>query len=95
MPVFRTRHADTIQRILATYTAQGAGLISALETYCQTVEDKARSVGRADAGVAVCEGLHNGPSRGVMCASCHDAEVNAPMAVAVEAEMEAARERRG
>ena len=92
MTIFRTKHADPVQRIMATY-GQGPGLISAMETYCQTVEDNARQAGKADAGTTVCIGLHNGPSRGVMCRSCHDAEVNAPMLVNVEAEMEMNRER--
>jgi hypothetical protein len=38
MTLYRTRHADPIQRILAAY-GQGPGLVSALETYVKSIED--------------------------------------------------------
>jgi hypothetical protein len=91
--MYRTKHADPIQRILAAY-GQGPGLISALETYVKTVEDNARRDGQVDVAKEVCIGLHNGPPKGVMCSSCHDAEVNAPMMMNVEAEIEMAKERK-
>ena len=94
MNIYRTRHADPIQRILATY-GQGVGLVSALETYCQTIEDNAKEAGKANAGDNVCIQLHSGPSTGLVCKACHEAEMGAQMLVQVESEMEMAREKKG
>ncbi len=84
--IFRTKHAEPMQKILSVY-AQGPGLIAALETYCQTVELNAIAKGEREAGNKVCVGLHSEPSRGVVCASCHDHELEAPIREQVEAEM--------
>lgn len=94
MTIYRTKHADPLQRIVATY-GQGPGLISALESYCQTVEDNARQAGKASAGEVACIGLHNGPSQGLVCKTCVEAERDAPMLAVVEAEIEMAQERKG
>jgi len=91
--MFRTKHGEPIMKILSAYPP-GPVLAMALETYVQTQEENAREKAREEVPTGVCEGLHSGPGRGLVCRACHDAEVGAPFVAQVEAEIEIARKNR-
>ena len=92
--MFRTKHGEVVMKLLAAYPA-GPFLAAAVETYIQTVEDKAIARTREEVPTGVCEGLHSGPPRGLVCRACHDAEVGAPFEAQVLAEIEMAKEQKG
>ena len=85
MPISAARNA-------AAYPP-GPFLTSALEAYCRTVEEQATLRAKEEVPTGVCEGLHSGPPRGLVCRACHDAEVGAPFVAQVEAEIEMARKK--
>jgi hypothetical protein len=90
------RHTEPLMRILNTYPP-GPGMVMALETYCATVESRARDQGReevrGDIAATVCQGLHASPPRGLVCEACHNAEVMAPINAQMMTELEEARDR--
>lgn len=90
--MFRTKHGEPIMKILNAYPP-GPVLAMALETYVQTQEELARDRTKEEVPAGICEGLHSGPGRGLVCKSCHDAEVGAPFEAQVIAEIEIARAR--
>lgn len=59
------------------------------------MEEQATKVAKEEVPVGVCEGLHSGPARGLMCRACHDAEVGAPFEAQVIAEIEMAAQKEG
>jgi hypothetical protein len=92
--MFRTRHGEPVMKIMAAYPP-GEVLAMALEAYIQAqVEAAELRAKEENVPVGVCEGLHSGPPRGLVCRACYDAERGAQMLVQVESEMEMARERR-
>lgn len=81
------RHVDAFMRILAAYPMGGPALLAGLCTYANSMEERARDEIRKEVGAGVCQGLHNGPSSGVVCRSCIEAEGTAPFIAQVEEEM--------
>lgn len=81
-----TRHEEIINRLLATYP-MGPGLVAALAAYVRTEAEKGRATAKDEVAAGVCEGLHNGPAKGLACKACVDAERGAPMLLNVESEI--------
>lgn len=96
MTNFNTKWGEICQRILATYPPQSPGLVMALETLCDTAFREGEAAGRSKTAMDVCDGIHDGPPKGIKCLSCYHVEVNFQDEVSVIAEVEAAKaERRG
>ena len=86
--MFRTKYGEAIMRIMAAYPP-GPFVTQALETYIQTQVEQAVAVAKEEVPEGVCEGLHPGPPRGLVCRACYDAERGAPQLVQLMAEIEA------
>jgi hypothetical protein len=74
-------HQNALVRIISAYapgTVVTPVMLSALETYISSVVEKAVDEAKQEIGNTVCEHLHDGPSLGVVCLTCIDAEKNAP-----------------
>lgn len=83
-----SRYTEPLMRILMTYPPGSPGLLVALETYIKTCLDRAHAEFNNELASTVCEGLHNGPAKGLKCLACYEAEVQVPMQMQVEAERE-------
>ena len=89
------KHSDSFNRILNTYPP-GPVLLQALVTYAEGVVERAKHEAEQDMAQTVCQGLHDGPAKGLMCRTCYDAEQNAPGIIEMEAQRQiAARIARG
>lgn len=78
-------HADAFTRIVNTYPP-GPVLVQALVTYAEGVVERAKREAEQDMAQTVCQGLHDGPAKGLMCKTCYDAEQNAPGLIELEAQ---------
>ena len=75
MQSYKSQYGEKIAKVLNTYPMGSPGLVVALETLCMTAEQNGHAKGREQSAEDVCDGLHNGPSEGLMCRSCYNAEV--------------------
>lgn len=73
------------------YPPGSPGLLLALETLMKTALDTAKAEFDNDLAQEVCEGLHDGPAKGLKCRACYEAEKEVPMMLQVQEELEAAR----
>lgn len=91
---FKTKYGEGIHRILISYQATGIPTtVLALETYLKTMIDQALTAAKDELANSVCEGLHDGPGKGLKCRSCYDAENGVQTLLDVEAEIAAAKEK--
>ena len=89
--MFRTKYGEPVMKIMAAYPP-GEVLAMALEAYIQgQVEAAELRAKEENVPEGVCEGLHSGPPRGLVCKACYEAERGAPILALVESEMEIAR----
>lgn len=88
MQSYKTRYGEPVLRILQAYPAGAPGLITALETICQTAEKHGEKNARISLASNVCEDLHVEPASGIKCLQCHYAETQYTRIAEVEAEME-------
>lgn len=85
-------HTVIINKLLMTYPV-GPGLVSALEAYIGTVEQRAISRSVDEVAEKVCLRIHDGPAKNLICGACQQAEEMVPMQMTVDAEIAAARSR--
>ena len=78
-----------IQKILSAYQPGSPALPKALHTLVQTAEEHARSTVRDEIAQTVCEGIHQGPGKGLKCRACYETELSFPIEDTIIAEIEA------
>jgi hypothetical protein len=73
MVVFKTRYGQAIVRILQTYAPGTPSLYVAIEALVQTAMGNVKQDARDEISNEVCQNLHDGPAKGLVCKRCFDA----------------------
>lgn len=79
------RYTEGLIKVLHSY--QGPPLVTALEILIATAEENAKVIAANEIAATVCEGLHEGPGKGLKCRQCYEAESSFAYTEAAEADI--------
>lgn len=72
MTVFKTKYGQAVVAVLANYPPNSKQLCIAMETLIMTAMENTKSEGRDDIAMSICQGLHPGVGKGLVCGACHE-----------------------
>ena len=89
----RGQHANAIERLIMACGLNQSSLLDLLQNYVESQCSLAFEAGKSKTAESVCMSLHTGPPE-MICGACAEAERTVSSMLIVQAEVDAAREKK-